>query len=306
MFLTLTLCNYMWNEILGFITDLIYTGRVWQVAWAHPKYGNLLASCSYDRKVLIWQEDGHTWRKIHDYSNHTSSDLFTCSHVYLRVDRIRRPLEAPIKSFQIFVLLILPSIPSVKRSSRRPLETVFLLIHSICWAPHEYGLILACASSDGSVSTLTYTSAHTWEAKKINNAHNFGCNAVSWAPASAASSTDGANPSGLSNPRIVTGGCDNCVKIWRQDSQTGEWSEEAKLERHLDWVRDVAWAPSIGLPRSMIASCSQDRHVTIWVNEGSTSQWHPKDLGRFDDVIWHVSWSITGDILAISGGDNKF
>lgn len=85
----------------------------------------------------------------------------------------------------------------------------------------------------------------------------FGCNAVSWAPATAASSTEGTNPSGLSNPRIVTGGCDNCVKIWRQDSQTGEWSEEAKLERHLDWVRDVAWAPSIGLPRSMIASCSQ-------------------------------------------------
>ncbi len=25
----------------------------------------------------------------------------------------------------------------------------------------------------------------------------------------------------------------------------------------------------------------------------------------FPDVIWHASWSITGDILAISGGDNK-
>ena len=28
-------------------------------------------------------------------------------------------------------------------------------------------------------------------------------------------------------------------------------------------------------------------------------------LNTFSDVIWHASWSITGDILAISGGDNK-
>ena len=26
-----------------------HVGPVWQVAWAHPKFGNLLASCSYDR-----------------------------------------------------------------------------------------------------------------------------------------------------------------------------------------------------------------------------------------------------------------
>lgn len=32
---------------------------------------------------------------------------------------------------------------------------------------------------------------------------------------------------------------------------------EEKLEGHTDWVRDVAWAPSIGLPLSRIASCSQ-------------------------------------------------
>ena len=28
-------------------------------------------------------------------------------------------------------------------------------------------------------------------------------------------------------------------------------------------------------------------------------------LSTFNDVVWHASWSITGDILAISGGDNK-
>ena len=29
-------------------------------------------------------------------------------------------------------------------------------VNSVAWAPHEYGLILACASSDGFISVLTY------------------------------------------------------------------------------------------------------------------------------------------------------
>ena len=30
-----------------------HEGPVWQVSWAHPMFGNLLASCSYDRKVSL-------------------------------------------------------------------------------------------------------------------------------------------------------------------------------------------------------------------------------------------------------------
>ena len=39
--------------------------------------------------------------------------------------------------------------------------------------------------------------------------------------------------------------------------EEGQWVEDQKLEGHSDWVRDVAWAPSIGLPRNVIATCSQ-------------------------------------------------
>ena len=28
-------------------------------------------------------------------------------------------------------------------------------------------------------------------------------------------------------------------------------------------------------------------------------------LHTFEDVVWHVSWSVSGNILAVSGGDNK-
>ena len=138
--------------------------------------------------------------------------------------------------------------------------------------------------------------------------------------------------------------------------EDGQWKEDQKLEAHSDWVRDVGWAPSIGLPTSTIASCSQvihthththtrythtayyttsvswslislssffplfthpvllhpspphpqDGRVFIWTcDDPSGNTWTAKLLHKFNDVVWHVSWSITGNILAVSGGDNK-
>ncbi|KAI0791245.1 protein transporter SEC13 [Abortiporus biennis] len=260
-----------------------HTGPVWQVAWAHPKFGHILASCSYDGKVIIWKEqEGQAgpsgWSKIKEHSLHVSS------------------------------------------------------VNSVSWAPHELGAILACASSDGKISVLTFKNDGQWGAD-IFIGHAIGCNAVSWAPAVQPGSliapqpTDasGQQPASLhSVKRFASAGCDNLVKIWgyRDDSQT--WVEEEVLEGHSDWVRDVAWAPNIGLPRSYIATASQDKTVLIWTKDTPTSPWvktaldpsasaslspttgsAPPPAGKFPDVVWRVSWSLAGNILAVSCGDGK-
>ncbi|KAF8224907.1 protein transporter SEC13 [Tricholoma matsutake] len=257
-----------------------HTGPVWQVTWAHPKFGHILASCSYDGKVLIWKEQqgqgGSTggWTKINEHTLHTAS------------------------------------------------------VNSVSWAPHELGAILACASSDGRLSVLAFKNDGQWGAD-IFNGHAIGCNAVSWAPA--------AQPGSLITPqqsqtlpnhpqqnvvpsvkRFASAGCDNLVKIWvyREDSQS--WVEEETLEGHTDWVRDVAWAPNIGLPRSYIATASQDKTVLIWTKDTPTSPWVKTALdpssvltsptsapGKFPDVVWRVSWSLAGNLLAVSCGDGK-
>lgn len=179
-------------------------------------------------------------------------------------------------------------------------------VNSIQWAPHEWGLVLACASSDESFSILYTTGDGNWKYKRQESAHTLGCNAVSWAPAvNPGALLEGGSRAGSTTVKhLVTGGGDNLVKVWREEGDG--WICEEKLEGHTDWVRDVAWAPSVGLPISRIASCSQDCKVIIWTrDENAGRKWISKVLNTFSDVIWHASWSITGDILAISGGDNK-
>jgi len=233
-----------------------HEGAVWCVAWAHPKYGTILASSSYDGKVLIWRESpagapsatGTAWSKVFDFSLHTAS------------------------------------------------------VNIVSWAPHESGCVLACASSDGQVSVLEFRD-NSWT-HQIFHAHGMGVNAVSWAPAASAGSLISANPGPGSQRRFVTGGSDNTVKIWEFNPESKTYNLAETLEGHTDWVRDVAWSPSI-LTKSYIASASQDKTVRIWTTDPSNqSQWTSTTL-EFDAVLWRVSWSLSGNILAVSGGDNK-
>ena len=43
----------------------------------------------------------------------------------------------------------------------------------------------------------------------------------------------------------------------------------------------------------------------MWIEERLGIVYNMQVLKTFSDVVWHGSWSITGDILAVSGADNK-
>lgn len=113
-------------------------------------------------------------------------------------------------------------------------------MNSVCWGPYDFGLTLACGSSDGAISLLTFTGDQQWDVKKINNAHTvsrtlrcvwslgavanalldppqIGCNAVSWGPAVVPGSLIDQPTGQKANyvKRFVSGGCDNLVKLWK-------------------------------------------------------------------------------------------
>ncbi|KAK9468853.1 WD40-repeat-containing domain protein [Lipomyces arxii] len=215
-----------------------HDGPVWQVSWAHPKFGVILASCSFDGRVLIWREDDgtRTWSNIAQHATHTES------------------------------------------------------VNSVQWSPAELGAVLVCGSSDGSVSVVEFNDDGATSAVTVP-AHSGAVYAAVWDVAG-------------SVRRFATGGADGLVKVWRYDSVENNYVEEATLEGHADWVRDLAWAPSI-LPKSYLASASEDKSVIIWTMEPGESAWQKKVITAFTDTVWRVSWSLSGNILAVSSGDNK-
>ncbi|KAG6575515.1 Protein transport protein SEC13-like B, partial [Cucurbita argyrosperma subsp. sororia] len=195
-----------------------HQGPVWQAAWAHPKFGSLLASW-FLRWTSDYMEGGQSERM-------ESSPLFT-------------------------------------------------------------------TRQDGG-----------WDTSSIDQAHPLGVTSVSWAPSSAPGALVG---SGLVDPvhKIFSGGCDNTVKVWKP--YNGIWKMDCfpALQMHTDWVRDVAWAPNLGLPKSTIASASQDGQVIIWTVAREGDQWEGKILNDFKSPVWRVSWSMTGNILAVADGNNN-
>ncbi len=100
----------------------------------------------------------------------------------------------------------------------------------------------------------------------------------------------------------------------RSSNQETNWLKEEDITGHTDWVRDVAWAPNIGMPGTHIATCSQDRTVLIHYRPSANSPWQTTPLypggpdstdPHFPDAVWKLSWSLAGNILAVSCGDGK-
>jgi nucleoporin SEH1 len=47
-----------------------HSGSVWKVCWAHPEFGQIVASCSFDRSVIVWEEEepGKVWQVSAHYT----------------------------------------------------------------------------------------------------------------------------------------------------------------------------------------------------------------------------------------------
>lgn len=71
------------HSTYALLIDHSHTAPVWQLAWAHPSFGSILASCSYDGRVFIWKEVGagggsggevqDGWERIKEHTLHTAS-----------------------------------------------------------------------------------------------------------------------------------------------------------------------------------------------------------------------------------------
>ncbi len=206
---------------------------------------------------------------------------------------------------------------------------------SIAWSPPQYGLIVAAACGDGTVSVFSASADlnANWQQKTFT-AHEKGCVCLTWAPPLTPNSiahlplvppqpgqpvqpTAGAAPASsalaLPHPRIATGGRgEKVVKIWKYFSNDREWGLDGNLNdlpssergnNSFDVVRDVAWAPNQGLPFSYLAACTDEGKIMVWRQDGVEGIWQPHLVvtgreGNSAPPVCRLYWSaVVGSVL---------
>mmetsp|Transcript_40029 Transcript_40029/g.87404 ORF Transcript_40029/g.87404 Transcript_40029/m.87404 type:complete len:362 (-) Transcript_40029:98-1183(-) len=172
-------------------------------------------------------------------------------------------------------------------------------VNDVQFCPWEHGLRLACASSDGTVSVLSYTPADGQWRRSSFPAHPGGAQAVSWMPVQ--------QRSGEVGPpiRLATGGCDGALAIWKCEAD--QWAQEPlpMPSAHTDWIRAVAWRPDASNTRNLVASGGWDKKVNIWAQDVEGQPWRILCSLTMEGKVEGLSWSLTGSLLAVSFGEGE-
>lgn len=232
-----------------------HEGPVWQVSWAHPKFGVLLASCSFDGSVLIHRETRpRDWSVL--YSNkvlHESSvnGLAFCPHEFGLV------LAAASSDGKVSILTHQPDNSwSVEYIHDNPLG-----VNAVSWAPaggyseESAPPRLVTGGCDNRIRFwVKNLEINKWEEDKsaaigTSLSHSDWVRDVAWAPPL------------LPNVNVVAS-CseDKKVIIWTQTGGAGnEWTPTLLHE-----FEAPVWRVSWSLTAQMLAVSSGDSDVSLW------------------------------------------
>lgn len=249
-----------------------HQGPVWEVAWAHPRWGTLLGSCSYDGNVLLHKQDEHTgvWSEWFRYSANASVNSIEFSPIEYGL-----ALALGSSDGQVAVLR------ADQTSGEWHVETSFLGdklgVNSVSWAP--FGSLGSVSQVDGtSVLRLAVggcdesvkifkgdwaqddVSAPVWHSDKPEFTlvgHQGWVRDVAFCPSV-----------GLPYNLLASCGEDGQVKLWNQDKEHGQWSVQNLVQGDVPVWR-VAWSVS----GSVLAVSAGEEQVSLWKESVEEKRW---------------------------------
>ncbi|CAD2105318.1 protein transport protein SEC13, putative [Plasmodium vinckei lentum] len=182
-------------------------------------------------------------------------------------------------------------------------------VNYIEWSPSEYGLHLGCACLDGHLSIISYNfnkgpNEGGWHKHSVR-AHLNGVSCLSWEkPFNLISENKNINDTNdaITSFKLVSGGYDNQVIIWMFDNNTKEFHKIFQMndKPHNSLIKDVAWRPNLNDSTNMIASCSEEKIVILWIEDTSNNRWKNGQIIKLEHKVHKISWSPNGTILAIA------
>jgi nucleoporin SEH1 len=250
-----------------------HSSGVTSLSWAHPEFGQLLATSGADGLATVWEERAD--------SGTGSGGLGDANSVF---------------SAQT---------PTTRWTNRARLTDARKSLSCVKFAPRHYRLQLATASADGVVriyEAVDVMNLNQWLLKNSievePDTNDLGVRCLDWCQGR------------FEPPTLVVGDSAGNVNIYRYSDASRNWGLYLKLDGHTNprrGVLDVAWSPDVGRSYHLISSCGRDgllrvhrlkkaSHNADGMLEVDSSQ----ELNTKDEV-WRCSWNVTGTVLASSG-----
>ncbi|KAJ7681148.1 WD40-repeat-containing domain protein [Mycena rosella] len=319
-----------------------HDAAVSKISWAHPEFGTIIASASFDRTVKVWEQAGLPASQSQSQQPAVNGTTGTAN--------------ANASTSRWIERAILPE----ARGTVRGVE----------FAPHHFGLKLASISSDNHLriyECLEQPALTTWQLAEEVDVQSLASSPAAAAAAALQSGTptqtSTAAPAdapllaqalqqSMAPPRpgLGTREADGgwCL-AWCRDRYWGElvaagagtsgqvkiiqlaparrpttlltlehgFGASAPGEDASAAVTSVAWAPSCGRSYHLVATAARDGHVRIWrltpaaedrderEEEGEWAASIVADFDQHHSAVGRVEWNITGTVLASAGNDGR-
>uniref|UniRef100_A0A0A9XBA1 Nucleoporin SEH1 n=1 Tax=Lygus hesperus TaxID=30085 RepID=A0A0A9XBA1_LYGHE len=291
-----------------------HSGSVWKVTWAHPEFGQVLASCSFDRTAAVWEEivsepniyaqtgQKHWAKRTTLVDSRTSVMdikfapksmgllLATCS-----ADGIIRIYEAP-DVMNLAQWTLQQEVPCKYQASciswnpsytreRRCVKKAFTKIQNSEKKDAEER-----SEYDGSEENPMKFPFHVDKSDKYI--------VIPEVPMLAVGSDE--TSSTANSSRVV---------ILHYSSYVRRWHKLESVPSVADPVHDITFAPRLGRSYDILAVATKDiKLFTICqlIGTTGTSRFEVTPFATLEDhnsTVWRVSWNSVGNVLASSGDD---
>lgn len=298
-----------------------------KVSWAHPEFcsSKILASCSYDRTVKIWQEQpdelhgsGRRWIKLATLAIESYGPIydvaFAPNHLGLKLGcigldgifRIYESLEpADLTSWGLSVEIpvLLQQLPAKNLQSSFAVE----------WCPSKFSRtekFVVIALDQGFIYGARLSNGHSGLGHELGSSKGDSSGMVE---GTGAGSIHGEKGTNIDSVR-TNGDADEDLDVLTEEGGDSSATKTkfvklCNIPEHNGLIRSVSWAPSMGRNYHLIATGCKDGFVRIFTAKEESNGDLKIDtvvaLGDHKLEVWQVSWNLTGTILSSAGDDGK-